>query len=108
MGIAARIMLVVAGALLIVGATLATCNWRDGVNAVFAPTARASAMTTMPMSANSLRTVRSRVACQLKLLPSAASFASSGAGCQKLASSCGFFAKRCIACTTLYNPTVSA
>jgi hypothetical protein len=45
---------------------------------------------------------------QVKLLPSAASFASSGAGCQKAWSSAGFFANFFIAWTTFHSPTVSA
>jgi len=45
---------------------------------------------------------------QLKVLPSAANFASSGAGCQKAWSSAGFFANFFIACTTFHRPTVSA
>ena len=45
---------------------------------------------------------------QLKLLPSAASRASSGAGCQKAWSSAGFLANFFIACTTFHRPTVSA
>ena len=45
---------------------------------------------------------------QLKLLPSAASFASSGAGCQNDWSSAGFLPNFFIACTTFHRPTVSA
>ena len=40
-----------------------------------------------------------------KVLPSAASLASSGAGFQNAASSSGFLAKRFMACTTLNRPT---
>ena len=45
------------------------------------------------------------VRVQLKVLPSATRRASSGAGCQKAASSSGFSAKRCMAWTTLNRPT---
>ncbi len=45
---------------------------------------------------------------QLKVLPSAASRASSGAGCHDAASSSGLAAKRFMVCTTLYRPCVSA
>ena len=45
---------------------------------------------------------------QVKLLPSAASLASSGAGCQNAWSSAGFLPNFFIACTTFHRPTVSA
>lgn len=47
-------------------------------------------------------------AAQLKVFPSATSRASSGAGCQNSASSCGLRAKRFMSSTTLNSPCVSA